>query len=334
MTSLPKVLYLGQINLAVPEWKAAMEELDVLHVQTGTRAQFLNDCRSGVYDDFKAIARTAESLAITGRFDPELVECLPASIKFIAHSQAGYDSIDIPACTKRGIAVSNTPSVGDQSVADLTLFLLLGALRHQYRAGLSTKSNLWRTGYTLGHQAGGKTLGILGMGGIGSGVARRAAAFGMKIQYHNRHPLPADKLPAGIDVSYVPFDHLVQTSDVISLHLPLSDATRHTLGAAEFAQMKDGVVIVNTSRGPVIDEQALADALVSGKVFGAGLDVYENEPVIHPELLKNDHAVLSPHVGSGTFEAMKATEVLVLENVKSALKTGKLITQVHEQMSK
>lgn len=140
------------------------------------------------------------------------------------------------------------------------------------------------------------------MGSIGSAVARRAVAFDMHVQYYNRNPLPAERLPPG--TKYVSFEELLRTSDVVSVHLPLSDATRHTLSSNEFAQMKYGAIVINTSRGPVIDEQALVDALESGKLYSAGLDVFENEPQVHPKLLQNENVVLTPHMGGGTFETL------------------------------
>lgn len=152
----------------------------------------------------------------------------------------------------------------------------------------------------LGHDPEGKTLGILGMGGIGSAVARRALAFDFKIQYHNRHPLPPDQNPFG--ATYVDFETLLRTSDAISVHLPLGEGTRGLIGKREFTMMKEGVVIVNTARGPIIDEEALVEAVESGKVFGAGLDVYEREPEVSEGLVDNENVILLPHVGTATYE--------------------------------
>lgn len=153
---------------------------------------------------------------------------------------------------------------------------------------------------SLGHDPDNKILGILGMGRIGSAVARRAQAFDFKLRYHNRRPLPPDRNPSS--ATYVDFETLLSTSDVISIHLPLGDATRGLIGRREFGIMKEGVVIVNTSRGPIIDEQALVEAVQSGKVFGAGLDVYENEPEVSSVLMENENMVLLPHTGTSTFE--------------------------------
>lgn len=153
----------------------------------------------------------------------------------------------------------------------------------------------------LGHDPEGKVLGILGLGGIGSALALRAAPFDFQIQYHNRNPIQ-DPSRNPTNAKYVSFEELLRTSDVISIHLPLSDATRGIVGTKEFSMMKDGVVIVNTARGAVMDESALVDALDQGKVFAAGLDVYENEPEVHPGLIRNDNVLLLPHVGTATVE--------------------------------
>ena len=152
----------------------------------------------------------------------------------------------------------------------------------------------------LGHDPDGKILGILGMGGIGTAVARRALAFGFKLQYHNRRPLSPDRNPLG--AKYVDFETLLRTSDAISVHLPLAGDTRGLIGKKEFEAMKDGVVIVNTARGPIIDEEALLQAMQSGKVFSAGLDVYDKEPDVNPALLTNENMVLLPHLGTATLE--------------------------------
>lgn len=171
-------------------------------------------------------------------------------------------------------------------------------------------------------------LGILGMGGIGRATAQRAKAFGMKIQYHNRRQLPASEEDGA---KYVTFDELLATSDVLSLNLSLNDSTRHIIGKKEFGKMKDGIVIVNTARGPLIDEAALVDALKEGKVWSAGLDVFEEEPKIHQGLLDAENVVLLPHMGTATYETQRDMELLVLDNLKSAIQDDKLLTQVREQ---
>jgi lactate dehydrogenase-like 2-hydroxyacid dehydrogenase len=169
------------------------------------------------------------------------------------------------------------------------------------------------------------------MGGIGSAVAARAKGFGMRIQYHNRHQLPPNEEQGA---QYVSFEELLKTSDVLSLNLSLNPSTRHIISKPQFDIMKEGIIIVNTARGPLIDEAALVDALKSGKVWSAGLDVYEEEPKIHPGLLESDRVVLLPHIGTATFETQRDMELLVLENLKEALEAENLLTQIPEQRKK
>ena len=265
---------------------------------------------------------------MTGRFDQELIGVLPSSLKFISHNGAGYDSIDASACASRGISVSNTPGAVDASTADTTLFLIIGALRRVHIPATALRAGKWRGRMCLTHEPEGKTLGILGMGGIGTAVARRAIPFGMRVQYHNRTRVPTAQNPVG--AKYVSFEELLRTSDVISVHLPLNASTRGLISREQFARMKDGVVLINTARGPIVNEDALVEALDGGKVWGAGLDVHEHEPKIHPGLIGNENCVLLPHVGTGTLETQRKMEVLVCENIKNALERGCLKTPVFE----
>ena len=206
---------------------------------------------------------------------------------------------------------------------------MLGALRNVTIPFTAVRKGEWRgKGFGLGHDPKRKTLGILGMGGIGQAVAARAKPFGMSVQYHNRHRLPADQEQGA---KYVSFEELLMTSDVLSLNLALNANTRHIISKPQFEMMKSGVVIVNTARGPIIDEAALVDALNSGKVGAAGLDVFEEEPKIHPGLLENTNAVLLPHIGTATWETQRDMELLVLDNLKSAIEGKGLITPVPEQ---
>lgn len=298
----------------------------------GTREEFLSDLKSGKYDDVVAIYRSNDSTSITGRFDKELVSLLPSSLKFITHNGAGYDNIDVPACTERGISISSTPIAVNDATADIALLLMLGALRRIHIPFTAVREGAWRgKSFQLGHDPKNKVLGILGMGGIGRAVAQRARAFGMKIQYHNRSRLPSDQEDGA---TYVDFKTLLRSSDVLSLNLALNPSTRHIIGEKEFGLMKEGVVVVNTARGPIIDEAALVAALKSGKVYSAGLDVFEEEPKIHPELVSDERVVLLPHIGTATWETQKEMELLVLENLKSAVQGKGLVTQIPEQTKK
>jgi len=180
----------------------------------------------------------------------------------------------------------------------------------------------------LGHDPQGKVLGILGMGGIGRNLMKKAAAFGMTTQYHNRSKL-SEELSGG--AKHVSFDKLLATSDVLSLNLPLNQHTHHIISTKEFEKMKDGIVIVNTARGAVMDEAALVRALDSGRVWSCGLDVFEEEPRIHPGLVANPHVMLLPHMGTWTIETQAKMEVWCIENVRSAVEKGVLKSPVPEQ---
>ncbi|KAJ5450505.1 2-hydroxyacid dehydrogenase [Penicillium daleae] len=326
--SAQAALLIGGITHARKEWEALSSILTLKEFPSGTREEFIENCKSGQYDDVVAIYRSNTSNKYTGNFNEELLSVLPKSIRYICHNGAGYDNLDIPGCTKRNIAVSSTPVAVNNATADVGIFLMIGALRQAYVPIAAIRAGTWQGATTIGQDPQGKVLGILGMGGIGREMATRAKAFGMKIQYHNRTRLPAE-LEAG--ATYVSFDELLANSDVFSLNLALNPSTRHIIGATEFAKMKDGVVIVNTARGALIDENALVAALDSGKVRSAGLDVYEEEPKVHSGLLSNPRVMLLPHIGTNTYETQKEMEILVLNNLKSGVEKGELITQVPEQ---
>ncbi|KKY17424.1 putative hydroxyisocaproate [Phaeomoniella chlamydospora] len=246
--------------------------------------------------------------------------------KYICHNGAGYNTIDAQACNERGIIISNTPTAVDDATADIGILLMLGALRSLFvPLGKLMGEGGWER--PIGHDPKGKALGILGMGGIGRAMAKRARAFGMKIIYHNRNRLSPDLEG---DAEYVNFDDLLSKADVLSLNLALNEKTKHIIGAAELEKMKDGVVIVNTARGALIDESALVKALDSKKVASVGLDVFEQEPNPNPELLRHKHCVFLPHIGTNTWETQKQMELLVLKNIESALDTGKVITCITE----
>ncbi|RAK94083.1 hypothetical protein BO79DRAFT_233923 [Aspergillus costaricaensis CBS 115574] len=320
---MPAALLIGAITHSIPEWNDLSSILTLKEFPSGTREDFLRNCRDGQYDDVVAIYRSNTSTKFTGPFDAELVSVLPSSLKYIAHNGAGYDNIDVAACTKKGIAVSSTPVAVNNATADVAVFLMIGALRQAYIPVSSLREGKFLGQTGLGHDPQNKVLGILGMGGIGREVARRARAFGMTIQYHNRSRL-SPELEDG--ATYVSFDELLANADVLSLNLALNASTRHIIGKSEFQKMKDGVIIVNTARGALIDEKALVEALESGKVWSAGLDVYENEPAIEPGLVNNPRVMLLPHIGTMTYETQREMELLVLNNLRSGVETGKMIT--------
>ncbi|KZF26411.1 glyoxylate reductase [Xylona heveae TC161] len=329
-SSKPKVLLLGDIDHAHNEWKGLSDVAELVEPKLTNRADFLKQCKDGTFDGVVAVYRTFGSAQYTGLFDKELVSSLPSSLRYVSHNGAGYDQVDVHACTDKGIRVSNVPTIVDDATADVNMFLILGALRGFNAGMIGLREGKWRGSPSppLGHDPEGKTLGILGMGGIGRNLKKKVEAFGMKVQYHNRRPL-SEELSGG--AKYVSFDELLSTSDVISLNLPLNKNTRHIISTKEFEKMKTGVVIVNTARGAVMDEDALVKALDKGLVWSVGLDVYEEEPKVHPGLIANPHVMLVPHMGTWTVETQAAMERFVIENIRSAVTTGKLKSPVPEQ---
>ncbi|KAK4163385.1 putative 2-hydroxyacid dehydrogenase [Cladorrhinum sp. PSN259] len=331
----PKVLLLGEIMHAHSSWSSLSSIAEILTPKSTNREDFLKESSSGAFDGCLAAYRTFASYEITGRIDARLLAALPPTLKFICHNGAGYDQVDVPACTEHGIRVSNTPSAVDDATADMGIFLMLGALRNLNLGMVNLRRGKWRGDATteLGHDPQGKVLGILGMGGIGKNFARKAKVFGMKIRYHNRNRLDeAEEKEIGGGAEYVDFDTLLAESDVLSLNLPLNPKTRHIISHPEFAKMKKGITIINTARGAVMDEDALVAALNSGRVQSAGLDVYENEPdSIHPGLLSNPRVILVPHMGTWTVETELKMEEWAISNVRMAVEEGKLRSIVPEQ---
>lgn len=279
------------------------------------------EAQSGAFDGVVAAYRTFPSVSVTGNWDEELVSALPGTFKAVSHNGAGYDQLSIPALSARRIIACNVPTAVDDATADTAIFLLLGALRNFRAPFTALLQHDWRgagVGPGLGHDPQGKLLGILGMGGIGKNFAVKARAFGMKIAYHNRRRLSAAE-EKELDATYLSFDELLARSDVLSLNLPLSPATRHTIDAAALAKCKKGVCIVNTARGAVIDEAALVEALESGHVGSVGLDVFEEEPKVHPGLVKCERAFLLPHMGTFTVETQDKMEKWAIRSVRGAV---------------
>ena len=206
---------------------------------------------------------------------------------------------------------------------------MLGALRQLNPSLNALRAGRFKTGVDFGHDPQGKTLGILGMGRIGRAVKRRAEPFGLKVIYHNRKPL-SEKEAGG--APYVSFDQLLAESDIISIHIPLNAATKHLITASHIQRMKKGVVIVNTARGPIIDEAAMAEALNSGHVASVGLDVYEKEPKVDERLVANERALLVPHLGTHTTETLAKMEALAMENARRGVCGEDLLTVVPEQL--
>ncbi|KAK7185546.1 uncharacterized protein CC84DRAFT_1159057 [Paraphaeosphaeria sporulosa] len=330
MTSLPRILFFNPVRHAHQAYEALQSVAACEVVTSASRAEFFSDIR-GKYNDVQVIYRTSASGAVAGNFDEEFISHLPPSLKYICHNGAGYDQIDVHAAAARGISVTYAPDPVTAATADLTLFLLLGALRQLNPSFSKLRSGQFKKGVAFGHDPQGKTLGILGMGRIGRAVKARADPFGLKTVYHNRNPLPND---LGAGASYVSFDQLLAESDIISVHVPLSAKTKHLIGAKEIAKMKPGVVLVNTARGAIIDEAAMAVALDEGRIAAVGLDVYEQEPFIDERLMKNERALLVPHLGTHTTETLAKMEAHAMENAKRAVLGQDLLTVVPEQLAR
>lgn len=246
-------------------------------------------------------------------------------LKVIANAAVGYNNIDVRAARERGISVTNTPGVLTDATADLTWALILGITRRIGEGERLVRRGEWK-GWTfdfmLGAEVRGKQLGIVGYGGIGRAVAARGRAFGMRIAYTSRTPKDDPEAEA------MPLDRLLATSDVVSLHCPLTPETRHLLDQPAFARMKRSAYLINTSRGPVVDEKALAWALRTRLIAGAGLDVFEQEPKVEPELLTLENVMLVPHLGSGTVETRTAMADLAARNVAAVLSGHPPLTPV------
>lgn len=267
------------------------------------------------------------------RVDDELFEAAGPRLRCVANVAVGYDNVDLEAAGRRGIVVTNTPGVLDDATADLTLALILAATRRIAEGDRLVRSGRewsWGMGFMLGGDLRGKLLGIVGLGGIGRKVAERARAFGMRVAYHQRNPAPAE-VEAVLGAERMPLERLLAEADVFSLHCPLTPETHHLIGPAELAAMKPSSVLINAARGPVVDEEALAEALAGRRIAAAGLDVYEYEPWVEPALLDLDNVVLVPHLGSATVETRTAMAELAARNAISVLGGQGPLTPVASQ---
>ena len=264
---------------------------------------------------------------ITQLRDPVDKEFIDAGkkLKIIANYAVGYNNINVEYAKSKGIYVTNTPGVLTEATADIAWALILAVARKIISADRFVREGKfkgWKPKLFLGYEIHGKTLGIIGMGRIGQAVARRALGFGIKIIYHNRKRLP-EEIEKKYSASYVDLETLLKNSDFISINVPLTDETYHLLDEKRLNLLKPNAILVNTARGPVVDEKALYKLLKEGKIAGAGFDVYENEPFLTPGLEKLENVVLLPHIGSATFETRSKMSIMVAENVIDALEGRK-----------
>ena len=265
--------------------------------------------------------RDADALIslLTDKIDREVIDSA-SNLKVIGNYAVGYNNIDVKYAKKKGIMVVNTPGVLTDATADLTLALLLSAARRVVEGGnfmRHGKFNGWAPMLLLGKDVWGATIGIIGAGRIGQAVARRARGFNMKILYYSRRKKINFEEETGAE--FVPLETLLRAADFVTIHTPLTKETYHLLGEREFKMMKDGAILINTSRGEVIDESALLNALKSGKLFAAGLDVFHNEPDVNPELFKLPNVVLTPHIGSATERTRRKMAIMVCSDVLRVL---------------
>jgi glyoxylate reductase len=254
------------------------------------------------------------------RLSGETIAVAPR-LRVVANIGAGYDNIDIDACSRRGILVTNTPDVLSESTADLAFALLLSTARRVVEGDRFVREGKWRRWEWNAHwgaELSGKTIGLYGCGRIGQAVARRARGFSMRVIYHTRNRLCLD-VERELRAELVNFPTLLRKSDFLSIHVPSTPETRRSIGASELAQMKPSAFLINTGRGNLVDEAALVKALQGGQLRGAGLDVFENEPAVHSQLLEMNNVVLLPHIGSATEETRLNMVLLAATNLIQAL---------------
>ncbi len=258
---------------------------------------------------------------VTDTISSAVLDACP-KLRIVANFAVGLDNVDLGAATRKGILVTNTPGILTETTADLAWCLMLAAARRIVEADsfvCDGRFEAWGPRMLLGHDVYGQTLGILGLGRIGRAMARRAAGFGMRILFYDPMDLPGE-LVVDLGVEKAPLEKIYAEADFITLHVPLHAQTHHLLNEAAFAAMKPSCIVVNTSRGPVVDEQALVGALRSGTIAGAGLDVFEREPEIDPALLSMPNVVLAPHIGSASHETRLRMCMMAAENILVALR--------------
>jgi glyoxylate reductase len=271
----------------------------------------------------------AAIVTLTDRIDADVLASAPR-LKIVANYAVGFNNIDVGAARQRGIVVTNTPDVLTDATADLTWALILATARRVIEGDRLVRSGQW-TGWTptqlLGSAVAGRTLGIIGMGRIGQAVAHRAAGFRMKVCYASRRCIESP--PDGTTWEFLPMPALFAASDIITIHVPLTEQTRHLIGAQELSNMRRGAIVINTSRGPIVDETALVAALTNGAIAGAGLDVFEQEPKLHPGLSSLPQVVLLPHLGSATMDTRVEMGMTCVKNIDAVLSGRPALNQVN-----
>ena len=278
--------------------------------------------------DEASIRQAAEGCVgiVSQLMDPirETVLSIPG-LKIVSNVAVGFDNIDVAAATAHKVMVTNTPGVLDDATSDFAFALLMATARRIVEGDNFTRQGLfkgWAIDMMLGADVFGATLGLIGVGRIGRGVAHRAKGFNMRVLYYDPHPLPADAEQT-LGASRAELGRVLAESDFISVHVPLTQETHHMLSTPQFAQMKRSAILINTSRGPVVDEAALVEALTAKKIAGAGLDVYEREPAVHPGLLAMPNVVLAPHISSATVRTRSEMSAMAARNMATAVRGGR-----------
>lgn len=297
--------------------RAVMEELGKVCEVTANEAP-----RPATQEELLAGVKGMDAIVtmLNDKIDAEVIAAAGPQLKVIANYAVGYNNIDLAEAGRRGIHVTNTPDVLTNATADMAWALLFAAARH-IPAGdklVRTGTFAWAPEFMLGADITGRTLGIVGAGRIGRNFARKAHhGFDMKVLYAGRHPSP--EFEAETEGRFVPLEELLRASDFVSLHVPLTPETKHLIGAKELAMMKPTAILINSSRGPVVDEKALVEALKKRTIWAAGLDVYENEPDVEPGLKDLDNVALAPHLGTATTGTRYEMGLMVVRNVAAAL---------------
>ncbi|MBI3998479.1 MAG: D-glycerate dehydrogenase [Armatimonadetes bacterium] len=257
---------------------------------------------------------------LTDRIDGALLDAAPR-VRVVSNYAVGYDNIDVDAATARGVVVTNTPGVLTETVADFAMTLMLAAARRLVQADRYARAGRWKSWEPmlfLGQDVHGATLGLIGLGRIGSAVAHRARGFGMRLLYHD--VIRREDLERDLGLQFLPFDDVLRQADFISVHTPLTPQTRHLIGAEQFKVMKKTAILINTARGPIVDPKALYQALATGQIFGAGLDVFEIEPVPADDpLLGLDNIIVVPHIASASVETRTKMALMAVDNLLAAL---------------
>ena len=311
MTDTRPTLYISRLlpepvmDIVRERFRLVQEPLDMLPAPSALRAGL---CRADA-----AIVTLGDCI------DAETIRTA-TRLKILANYAVGYNNIDLAAARMHGLIVTNTPDVLTDATADLTWALILATARRIVEGDALIRSGRW-TGWSptqlLGTDIAGKTLGIIGMGRIGQAVAQRAVGFRMPVRYHTSQPIATSSLPR--EWEYRSLQDLLSEADIVTIHAPLTPATHHLIGARELSLMRPTAFLINTARGPIIDEGALVDALKTGVIAGAGLDVYEQEPAIHAALTQLKHVVLLPHLGSATLHARVQMGLVCLKNIHAVL---------------